>query len=153
MARNRPPCRKSWLPCSLGGWPDSFKIRSPQGGVGSSPSSGIYTSRTSYSKRSVLTGSHIMKCARWFVGAIVVAVVLSMFGVGGQTQSVADERGMTFEIYKDRKEEFRWRLKAANGNIMATSGEGYKAKEDCKKGIEAIQKGAAAAKVEDITTK
>jgi uncharacterized protein YegP (UPF0339 family) len=94
-----------------------------------------------------------MKRARWFVGAVVVAIVVSMFGVGGPTASVADERGMTFEIYKDRKEEFRWRLKAANGNIMATSGEGYKAKEDCKKGIESIQKGAATAKVDDTTSK
>ena len=94
-----------------------------------------------------------MKRARWFVGAVVVAMVVSLFGVGGPTPSVADERGMTFEIYKDRKEEFRWRLKAANGNIMATSGEGYKAKEDCKKGIESIQKGAATAKVEDTTSK
>jgi len=94
-----------------------------------------------------------MKRARWFVGAVVIAVVVSMFGIGGPTLSVADEKGLTFEIYKDRKEEFRWRLKAANGNIIATSGEGYNAKEDCKKGIEAIQKGAATAKVEDHSSK
>jgi len=94
-----------------------------------------------------------MKRVRYVVSAVVVAAVVLLFGVGPPTRSVADEKGLTFEIYKDRKEEFRWRLKAANGNIVATSGEGYKAKEDCKKGIETIQKGAATAKVEDTTSK
>lgn len=35
---------------------------------------------------------------------------------------------MKFEIYKDRKKEWRWRLKARNGKIIAVSGEGYKRK-------------------------
>jgi uncharacterized protein YegP (UPF0339 family) len=30
------------------------------------------------------------------------------------------------EIYKDLKGEFRWRIKARNGKILADSGEGYK---------------------------
>lgn len=33
---------------------------------------------------------------------------------------------MKFEIYKDKKGEYRWRLKARNGRITGTSGEGYK---------------------------
>lgn len=36
---------------------------------------------------------------------------------------------MTFEIYQDKKGEWRWRLKAANYQIIADSGEGYKQKE------------------------
>lgn len=31
-------------------------------------------------------------------------------------------------IYKDKKGEWRWRIKAGNGRIMADSGEGYKRK-------------------------
>lgn len=50
---------------------------------------------------------------------------------------------LKFEIYKDNKMEFRWRLKAANGESLATSGQGYKAKADCKNGVERIQKDAA----------
>ena len=34
-----------------------------------------------------------------------------------------------FELYKDEKGEFRWRLVASNGQAMASSGEGYKTKE------------------------
>ncbi len=35
---------------------------------------------------------------------------------------------MKFHIYRDRKKEWRWRLKAGNGKIVADSGEGYKRK-------------------------
>lgn len=46
-----------------------------------------------------------------------------------------------FEIYKDKAGEFRFRLKASNGqNIMAS--EGYKAKSGCTNGIESVKKNA-----------
>ena len=61
--------------------------------------------------------------------------------------------GMTFEMYKDAKGEFRWRLKATNGQIVATGGQGYGAKADCKHAIESIQKNAATATIEDSTAK
>jgi uncharacterized protein len=57
----------------------------------------------------------------------------------------------TFEVYKDKKKEFRWRLKASNGLIIATSSEGYVAKADCEHGMELVKKEAAKAKVEDKT--
>ena len=47
-----------------------------------------------------------------------------------------------FEVYKDKAGEFRFRLKAGNGEIILT-GEGYKAKAGCLKGIESIRKNAA----------
>lgn len=47
-----------------------------------------------------------------------------------------------FEIYKDKKGEFRFRLKASNGqNILAS--EGYKTKASCKNGIESVRKNSA----------
>lgn len=46
-----------------------------------------------------------------------------------------------FEVYKDKAGEFRFRLKATNGQIIAV-GEGYKALASCKKGIESIKKNA-----------
>ena len=36
------------------------------------------------------------------------------------------------EMYKDSKGEWRWRLKASNGRIVATSGEGFKRKDSCR---------------------
>lgn len=44
-----------------------------------------------------------------------------------------------FEIYKDKAGEFRFRLKAKNGqNILAS--EGYKQKASCENGIESVRK-------------
>jgi uncharacterized protein YegP (UPF0339 family) len=37
-----------------------------------------------------------------------------------------------FEVYKDKKGEFRWRRTATNGQIVGASSEGYKAKKDCE---------------------
>ncbi len=52
-----------------------------------------------------------------------------------------------FEVYTDKAGEFRFRLKAKNGEIIAT-GEGYKAKKSCLNGIESIKKNAPEAPVE-----
>lgn len=52
-----------------------------------------------------------------------------------------------FEVYTDKGGEFRFRLKAKNGEIIATS-EGYKTKPSCLNGIESVKKNAPEAKVE-----
>jgi uncharacterized protein YegP (UPF0339 family) len=46
-----------------------------------------------------------------------------------------------FEIYKDKAEEFRFRLKAGNGQTILT-GEGYKAKDGVLNGIESVKNNA-----------
>ena len=51
-----------------------------------------------------------------------------------------------FEVYTDKAGEFRFRLKARNGEIIATS-EGYKAKASCLNGIESVKKNAPEAEV------
>ncbi len=51
-----------------------------------------------------------------------------------------------FEVYLDKKGEYRFRLKARNGEIIAT-GEGYKSKASCLNGIESIKKNAPEAAV------
>lgn len=52
-----------------------------------------------------------------------------------------------FEIYQDKAGEFRFRLKATNGQIIAV-GEGYSKKDSCVKGIDSVKKNSAAAAVE-----
>ena len=42
-----------------------------------------------------------------------------------------------YEVYKDKAGEFRFRLKARNGEVIAI-GEGYKAKSSCLNGIDSI---------------
>lgn len=51
-----------------------------------------------------------------------------------------------FEVYTDKAGEYRFRLKARNGEIIAAS-EGYKAKASCLNGIESVRKNAPDAKV------
>ena len=56
---------------------------------------------------------------------------------------------MKFEIYRDESGEWRWRLKAVNGLIIAVSGEGYVNKEDCRAGCMLV-KGCGNALIEDV---
>ena len=56
-----------------------------------------------------------------------------------------------FQIYQDRKGEYRWRLRARNGEIIADSNEGYSRKASCKHGIDLVKEQAASATVEDQT--
>ena len=61
-----------------------------------------------------------------------------------EDQTVADFAPVTnpkFEVYKDKAGEFRYRLKARNGEIIL-SGEGYKAKASCLNGIDSIRRNA-----------
>lgn len=51
-----------------------------------------------------------------------------------------------FEVYEDNAGEYRFRLKAMNGQIIAT-GEGYTTKANCMNGIESVKKNAADAEV------
>ncbi len=66
-----------------------------------------------------------------------------------EDQTVADFEKVTnpkFEVYTDKAGETRFRLKARNGEIIAT-GESYKQKASCLKGIESIRKNAPEAEV------
>ena len=51
-----------------------------------------------------------------------------------------------FEMYKDKAGEFRFRLKARNGEIIATS-EGYSSKAACENGIESVKKNSPEAEI------
>ena len=57
-----------------------------------------------------------------------------------EDQTVADFERLEspkFEVFTDKADKFRFRLKAANGEIIAAS-QGYKAKASCLKGIESV---------------
>jgi len=60
------------------------------------------------------------------------------------------EKMPKFEIYKDAAEKFRFRLKAPNGETIAT-GEAYESKDACKNGIESIKTNAPKAEIVDTT--
>ncbi len=56
-----------------------------------------------------------------------------------------------FELYKDKAEEYRWRLRAGNNEIIADSAEGYINKSDFEHGIELVKQEAPGAEIEDHT--
>ncbi|NIO36809.1 DUF1508 domain-containing protein [Candidatus Bathyarchaeota archaeon] len=55
-----------------------------------------------------------------------------------------------YEIYKDAAGKFRWRLKAPNGEIIASS-EAYESKDGCKGGIQSVKTNAPKAEIVDTT--
>lgn len=55
-----------------------------------------------------------------------------------------------FEIYEDAKGEFRFRLKAGNGEIVAT-GESYETKSGVINGVDAVKRAAAEGEIDDRT--
>ena len=61
-------------------------------------------------------------------------------------EGFATEKNPKFEVYKDNKGEYRFRLKATNGQIIAT-GEGYVAKASCLNGVESVRRNAPEAPV------
>ena len=63
-------------------------------------------------------------------------------------EDFAHEKHPKFEIYNDKSGEFRFRLKATNGQIIATS-EGYKSLSSCLNGVESVKKNAVDAKIVD----
>ena len=71
--------------------------------------------------------------------------------IAGVEDQTADEvvavKNPKFEVYQDKAGEFRFRLKATNGQVIAT-GEGYKAKASCLNGVESVKKNAVDASIE-----
>lgn len=70
-------------------------------------------------------------------------------GVEDQTvDGYATEKCPKFEIYLDKAGEYRFRLKARNGEPILAS-EGYTAKASCKNGIESVRKNVVDATIVD----
>ena len=79
-------------------------------------------------------------------GALLLVAAVAPF----RPASAADPKAAaTFEVYQDKGGEFRWRLRADNTQILATSGEGYKERRSCEAAIESVKKHAPTAPIVD----
>ena len=67
-------------------------------------------------------------------------------GVEDTTAGAESVKCPKFEIYLDKAGEYRFRLKATNGQIIAVS-EGYKAKHGCENGIKSVKNNAPDAEI------
>ena len=70
-------------------------------------------------------------------------------GVEDQTvEPIEAVKHPKFELYTDKAGEYRFRLKAKNGEIIGVS-EGYKSKDSAENGIESVKKNAPEAEIEE----
>ncbi|MBQ2791770.1 MAG: YegP family protein [Oscillospiraceae bacterium] len=75
-------------------------------------------------------------------GIASVAKNAPIAAVENQTvEGYAEEKHPKFEVYTDKAGEYRFRLKATNGQVIAVS-EGYKALAGCLNGVESVKKNA-----------
>jgi uncharacterized protein YegP (UPF0339 family) len=58
-----------------------------------------------------------------------------------------------FKIYRDRAGEYRWRLRAGNGTIVATSGEGYRTSVEALRAARRVRTNAGSASIELLRPK
>lgn len=58
---------------------------------------------------------------------------------------------MTFQLFKTRRGQWRWRLRARNGKLVACSGEAYRRRADCMAAIDLVRATDYATQVEDVT--
>lgn len=89
-----------------------------------------------------------MFSTRWLGMTVFCLFAVASTLISGRVQARQAGANLKFEIYQDKAKEYRWRLKAANGEILGGSGQGYKAKADCKNGVERIKKDAEKLKFE-----
>jgi len=92
--------------------------------------------------------------ADWTI-ALIILIVLLLLVLLSLTVFYSKRGGKKlaepkFEVFKDAKGEYRFRLIAPNGETIAT-GEGYVAKAGCMNGIESIKENAPKAKIVDLT--
>jgi uncharacterized protein len=57
-----------------------------------------------------------------------------------------------FEVYPDRSGQWRWRLRANNGRIVADSAEGYVNKSDCEDGANVVKSEAPHADIVQVSS-
>jgi len=85
--------------------------------------------------------------------AMTVILALILVGLGYWKRpkvGTGYTAGARFSVYKDARGEFRFRLIAANNEIIAVS-EGYRTRTSCINGIKSVKKNAPIAKVIDLT--
>ena len=66
------------------------------------------------------------------MGRLFIAGILLLLSYG--MAQAAD--GYQFEVFKDAKNEYRWRLKNPDGKVVASPGQGYASKKYCEESVE-----------------
>ncbi len=83
------------------------------------------------------------------VGEFFAAIYKRLCSIANGEEEEKPARPGTFEVYEDAKGEYRFRLKAANGQTVAVS-EGYTTMASCLNGVESVQRSANGAAVKQL---
>ena len=96
----------------------------------------------------VIAGSEVYKteaaCRKGMQSVTACAPTANIADLTAGEETVTNPK---FELYQDKAGEYRFRLKARNGQIIAAS-EGYSSRSSCENGIESVRKNAADATIE-----
>lgn len=84
------------------------------------------------------------------IATIAIGAILGYFGKRVILAFNRHKQSPTFEMHRDKEGKFRFRLKAANGEIIAVS-QGYGTKRACKEGIESAKLNSPNAQTKDNT--
>ncbi|RLM97546.1 HVO_2922 family protein [Haloarcula sp. Atlit-7R] len=82
-------------------------------------------------------------------GTVTLEIEMEWEEADGEVETEVVASKATFEVYEDNAEQYRWRLRHDNGNIIADSGEGYASKQKAKQGLESVKNNAPGAYVID----
>jgi len=80
---------------------------------------------------------------------LAVAALVPSGSAGAAPEKKAAPKA-TFEVYRDKGGEYRWRLRATNTKVLATCSDGYKEKRSCLAAIESVKRDVPDAPVEEM---
>lgn len=55
----------------------------------------------------------------------------------------------TFQLYRDARQEYRWRLRARNSKIIADCGEGYASRSNVARALKSVKTNASDSPIDD----
>src|SRR5215467_11678085 len=93
------------------------------------------------------------RCLICLLDIVSITLVLLPSALWAQTKGDAakSKDQLKFEVYQDSAKEYRWRLVSGEDkdrHVLATGGQGYKAKADCLHGVKVFQEGSDKLKFE-----
>ena len=82
------------------------------------------------------------------VSEFFAALYKKLRAVANEEEEAPCRKPGSFEVYKDAAGEYRFKLKAANNQVIAVS-EGYKTKDACLNGIESVRESSQKAEIKE----
>lgn len=82
-------------------------------------------------------------------GDFFAALYRRLWAIANGEEEEKPAKPGSFEVYQDAAGEYRFRLKAANGQTIAVS-EGYTTKDACLNGVESVKRSSNGAKVKQL---